>query len=83
MSGDGVNTLKSAVFGAQENLFGPICPTPMTPQVIRGISFPNLLEHIKREGPDDMVDKCRDQMTKRPFPVQGGSGAKNFCEEEW
>eukprot|EP00972_Heterocapsa_arctica_P073547 10861958-Heterocapsa_arctica.AAC.1 len=42
-----------------------------------------LLETIKRDGPDNIVDKCRDKMTKHPFPIQNGSGAKNFFEEEW
>eukprot|EP00972_Heterocapsa_arctica_P019204 2832894-Heterocapsa_arctica.AAC.1 len=57
MHGDGVNTLKSAKFDTQGNLFEPNCPTPMAPQVIREVSFPQLLEKIKRGRPDDMVEK--------------------------
>eukprot|EP00972_Heterocapsa_arctica_P082158 12110244-Heterocapsa_arctica.AAC.1 len=33
MCGDGVNTLKSAVYGTQEHLFGPTIPTPLTPTI--------------------------------------------------
>eukprot|EP00972_Heterocapsa_arctica_P086071 12686155-Heterocapsa_arctica.AAC.1 len=47
MSGDGVNSLKSAVFGTQNNLFGPTIPTPVSPQSIREVNFPMLLETIK------------------------------------
>eukprot|EP00972_Heterocapsa_arctica_P054049 7964525-Heterocapsa_arctica.AAC.1 len=82
MSGDGVNSLKSAVFGTQENMFGLTIPIPLTPQTIREVAFPKLLEQVKRDGPDDS-GKCCDKMTKHPFPIQGGSGAKNYCEEEW
>eukprot|EP00972_Heterocapsa_arctica_P017757 2623125-Heterocapsa_arctica.AAC.2 len=63
MEGDGVNTLKSAVFGTYGNLFKPACPTPMAPQVIREVTFPQLLETIQRDGPDDMGEKCHEKMT--------------------
>eukprot|EP00972_Heterocapsa_arctica_P054898 8093872-Heterocapsa_arctica.AAC.1 len=34
-----------------------------------------------KDSPNDMVEKCRDKMTKNPFPVQIKVDAKNFVRQ--